>query len=188
MRISVRTQLNFDVGAGAISGRELLSKLLSLTVREPDVPESVVLDFAGIEVATASFLRESVIAFRNIIRGRRSKFYPIVANLKPVIAEELEDILQARSDAIMSCVTTDDGEFENIQTLGRLEAKQKRVLELVSERGELDAGQLQREFGDSEGVKQTAWNNRLSALATSGLVIEISDGKNKRYKPLFEGA
>jgi hypothetical protein len=36
-------------------------------------------------------------------------------------------------------------------------------------------------------VKQTAWNNRLSALAMSGLVVELSEGRSKRYKPMFEG-
>jgi hypothetical protein len=42
-----------------------------------------------------------------------------------------------------------------------------------------------REHGESEGVKQTAWNNRLVALAAMGLVVELSEGRAKRYRPLF---
>jgi len=42
-----------------------------------------------------------------------------------------------------------------------------------------------REHGESEGVKQTAWNNRLAALAGLGLVVELSQGRAKRYRPLF---
>jgi len=44
-----------------------------------------------------------------------------------------------------------------------------------------------REYGEREGVKQTAWNNRLVSLAALGLIVEITQGRAKRYKPLFEG-
>ena len=61
------------------------------------------------------------------------------------------------------------------------------TFDLVQERGETDAGELMRDHGEKEGVKQTAWNNRLASLAGLGLVIEIAQGRAKRYKPLFEG-
>jgi hypothetical protein len=187
MRILVKEMVKMDVCAGAIAGRELLSKLLTLTAREPDQPERVLIDFQGIEVATASFLRESVIAFRNIVRGRRSNFYPVVANAQDVVAEELTDILQSRSDALILCDVGAEGDARSPRMVGRLEPKQKRIFDLILERRELDASQLQKEFGDAQGVKQTAWNNRLSALSQAGLVMEFSEGRNKRYRPLFEG-
>jgi hypothetical protein len=62
--------------------------------------------------------------------------------------------------------------------------KQKLTFEAVSERGETDAGELMRQNG--EGLKHaTAWNNRLSSLATMGLIVEISRGRSKRYRSLF---
>jgi hypothetical protein len=43
-----------------------------------------------------------------------------------------------------------------------------------------------RMYGKKEKTTaQTAWNNRLSALATLGLVVELSQGRAKRYRPLF---
>ena len=36
-------------------------------------------------------------------------------------------------------------------------------------------------------VGATAWNNRLSSLAALGLIIEMSLGRTKRYKPLLQG-
>ena len=42
-----------------------------------------------------------------------------------------------------------------------------------------------RDYGKRKGVQQTAWNNRLAALAAVGLVVEVSAGRTKRYKPLF---
>jgi len=187
MRVSVKEMVKLDVCAGAIPGRELLSKLVTLTVREPDDPEPIFIDFEGIEVATASFLRESVIAFRNVVRGQRSNLYPVVANAQAAVAEELADLLQSRGDALIFCEVSSEGEVRNPRVVGRLESKQKKILDLVFERRELDAGQLQKEFGDAEGVKQTAWNNRLSALSQAGLVMEFSEGRNKRYRPILEG-
>ena len=188
MIVFMKTEAQTEICAGAVGGRELLGRLLALTAREPAAPEAVILDFAGIDVATASFLRESVLAFRDIVRGRRSEFYPVLANLNAVIREELEDLLQARGDAILSSEADDQGRFSKMTPLGKLDAKQQRLFELIGERREMDAAQLQREFGDAEGVKQTAWNNRLSALAMAGLVIELSEGRSKRYIPMFEGA
>ncbi|MGO1078820.1 hypothetical protein [Inquilinus sp. CA228] len=187
MRISIKNQAESDVCAGAIGGRGLAGKLVVLTAREPESPEPVLLDFELISVATASFLRESVVAFRDIVRGRRSKFYPVVANANDIVTEELDDILQSRGDAILSCKVADAGTISDVRVLGRLEAKQRKIFDLISERRELDAALLQREFGSDEGVKQTAWNNRLSALAQAGIVIELSMGRNKHYRPLFEG-
>jgi len=188
MHISIRAEAGQSVCAGAIGGRQLLSRLLALTAREPTAPEPVLLDFSGVDVATASYLRESVITFRNFVRGRRSNVYPVTANLNSAIAEELSDMLNAQGDAMLACETDDDGKVQSVKMLGRLEAKQQRVLALIHERREIDAGQLQREFGDNEGVKQTSWNNRLSSLANLGLVFEFSDGRNKRYRPIFAGA
>ena len=44
-----------------------------------------------------------------------------------------------------------------------------------------------RVHGKNERVQQTAWNNRLSALASLGVVIEFSEGRAKRYRPLLAG-
>lgn len=187
MLVSVRDQTGSEICAGAVGGRELLSKLLALTAREPLLPEPVVLDFEGVDVATASFLREGVLGFRDMVRSRRSTLYPVVANMNHVIVEELEDILHARGGAIIAGDCDRKGNLIGTRLLGQLEPKQQRIFDLVAARRELDAGQLQREFGDAEGIKQTAWNNRLAALSGAGLVIEMSEGRSKRYRPIFEG-
>jgi hypothetical protein len=64
---------------------------------------------------------------------------------------------------------------------------QKLTFELVNQIGETDASELMRDYNAGKSVKQTAWNNRLSALAELGLVFEISQGRTKRYRRLFEG-
>jgi hypothetical protein len=175
--------------AGAISGRAVLSALLSMASKEPSEPEPFFLNFNWVDVATASFLRESVLAFRNIIRSRRSNYYPVVVNAKDVVLDELEELVRTRSDIILTATLDEKGRASNFATVGQLDPKQKLTFDLVQSHGETDAGELMREYGKSEGTKHTtAWNNRLASLASLGLIVELSQGRAKRYKPLFEGA
>lgn len=177
-----------EVLAGALAGKAALNELLAATSEEPREAQPLFIDFKGVEVATASFLRECVIVFRDIIRTRRSRFYPVVANTSVLVREELDGLLRARGDAMMSCDRASDGAVTNINLLGELDPKQKLTFELVRQLGETDASSLMRDYGESEGVKHaTAWNNRLTSLATLGLIVEQSQGRSKRYRPLFEG-
>lgn len=189
MKINLLEVCGSSVLAGALNGRTALGRLLEATATEADKPEPVFLDFSGIEVATASFLRESVLAFRDIVRGRRSHYYPVIANPDESVQDELIELLRPRGGVLMICTLADDGTVTGAAPLGELDPKQRMTFDLVLQRGETDAAALMREFGESEGVKHTtAWNNRLASLAALGLVIEQSQGRAKRYRPLFEGA
>ena len=188
MKIDLRDLCDSAVLAGALNGRATLNRLLAESTSEPSGPEPVFLDFSGIDVATASFLRESVLAFRDIVRGRRSQFYPVVANASEVVRDELMELLRPRGDVLMTCILSGGGAVVEASPMGELDPKQRLTFDLVHTHGETDAGALMREYGKSEGVRHTtAWNNRLASLAALGLVIEQSQGRAKRYRPLFEG-
>jgi hypothetical protein len=88
----------------------------------------------------------------------------------------------------MACKLTADGEVIEFGLIGNLEPKQQLTYDLVNQRGETDAGELMRELGQSEGMQYTtAWNNRLASLAAIGVVVEMTQGRAKRYRPLFKG-
>ncbi|MGH9351049.1 MAG: hypothetical protein ACRD2G_02640 [Terriglobia bacterium] len=185
MRILMRELAGAKVLAGAPNGQKVLMKLMEQTGREPAGPEPVFLDFSGVEVATASFLRESILAFRDTVRNRRSNFYPVIANVNDLIADELAVLLAPHGDVLMLCTLDQKGRAHEAHLAGDLDPKQRVTFNLVRERGETDAAELMRVHGKDEGVKQTAWNNRLAALANLGLVVELSEGRAKRYRPLF---
>ena len=176
-----------EILAGAGPGKKVFRKLLEKTQNEITEPELVFLDFRNVEVATASFLRESVVAYRDTIRGRRSPYYPVVANANMNVIEELGALTELRGDVLMSCSKTSSGKVTEVQPIGTLEAKQQVTFDLVSRKGETDAGELWRNTVDQEGVSQTAWNNRLASLAALGLVVEVRHGRSKRYRPLWVG-
>lgn len=187
VHLNVSEMVGGDVCAGAQPGRALLAKLMAACAGSPATAEPVFLDFRSIDLATASFLRESVLGLRTLLRGRKANYYPVVTNANALIVDELEILLAPGRDALLACTLEINGSVTNVHLLGRLEDKQQRVFEMVEKRRETDAGELQQDFGASEGVQQTAWNNRLAALAGLGLIVEISRGRAKRYRALLEG-
>ena len=188
LSISMKDAGNGAVLSGALNGRSALGRLLALAAAEPGQPEPVFLDFHGVEVATASYLRECVLAFRQAIRGRDSHYYPVIANPNESVRDELVELARARGDVFMTCALAEDGTVSGAALTGDLEEKQLLTFKLVQQRGETDAGELMRAYGKREKVRHaTAWNNRLSALASLGLVVEMRRGRLKRYRPLFEG-
>jgi hypothetical protein len=171
--------------SGAPSGRQLYSKLVASLPAEPVSPEPLLLDFRQVEVATASFLRESVLAFRTFVRGRRSNFYPIIANASADVLDEIFELVQPRGEVVMTCSTDDDGSILRCRPVGKLDPMQQLTFDLVNVHGETTATKLM-ETEDSE-VKATAWNNRLASLSNLGLICEQSRGRTKTYKPIFAG-
>ena len=183
MRFRLRDLAGNEILAGAVAGRRILGVLLERIDGRPPEPEPVYLDFWGVEVATASFLRESILEFRDIVRRRWTNYYPVVANANDSVTEELS-VLVAQRDVLMLCTLDEKGRPSSPRLLGNLEPKQRVAFDLVRERGETDAVELMRSSQDREGVGQTAWNNRLAALSRLGLLMEMSDGRAKRYRPL----
>ncbi len=185
MRIEMSELAGAKVLAGTQLGRRIFGALLMSFALEPSSPEPLFLDFAGVEIATASFLREAVLAFRDAIRSRSSRLYPVIANPGESVVDELALLVEHTGDVLIVCSLTKHGKVSDSRLLGNLDPKQQLTYELVRAKGETDAGELMRT--QPEQVKQTAWNNRLSGLAQMGLLFELTQGRSKRYRAIFEG-
>ena len=172
------------VFSGALAGRRLLSALIAATP-STDAPTPLFLDFSGVEVATASFLRESVIAFRDYARQSLPNIYPAVANLNAAVAEELDFFVRSRGDVVWSCELDLQGTVIAARLIGQLDPAQRVTFNAVLESGAISAPELATRFADA-GIGPTAWNNRLSALANKGLLVERRQGKSKLFSSLLE--
>jgi len=186
MRIDMRALGGSEILAGDTNGMAALGRLVAQVTSEPAKAEPVFLDFSGVEVATASYLRASALAFRDMVRGRRSTLYPVVANINDAVRDEFALLMYERGDVLMVCTLDPDGTVIKSGLIGELDPKQRLTFELVHERGETDASELMRAYGDREHLRHTtAWNNRLAALVGRGLLMEITQGRAKRYRPIF---
>ncbi len=189
MRLDMRRICGSAVLAGAINGKQALSLLLAETGEDPRAPEYVFLDFERVKTATASFMRESGVALRDIKRKQRSNLYPVFANCNDEIRDELRVLADPpRHDALVTCFVDREGNVSRPSLIGSLDPAQRRTFDLVSRHKITDAGELMRQYGKGEGTSRTtAWNNRLASLALLGIVIERNEGRTKRYQPLFAG-
>ena len=185
MRIQMQAHAQDGVLASALTGQKVFAAMVADTAPTSE-PEIAFLDFSGVSVATVSFLRECVVGYRNHARSHWNSIYPVVANLAGSIREDLELFLRDRGDAMAICDLDKAGRATNVQLVGRLDGKQDLTLRAVIEQGEIDATTLAERFKGEKAVSPTAWNNRLAALATKGLVIELSSGRSKRYRPVLE--
>jgi hypothetical protein len=189
MKIDMRALANDTILAGAVAGKAVFVRLIAATGSEPEEPTALIMDFGGVEVATASFLRETVFASKTYMRARQSSLYPVVANLNDEIRDELAVLTEALSDAIISCEISSSGLLSNIQLIGKLDPKQQLTFDYIIENRVADANTLKERLGDTEKAKNTnAWNNRLAGLVARGVIKEFSRGRAKFYKPILDEA
>jgi len=184
--LSIKQIGRSSILSGALRGQDAFTRMVKETGENPPSPTPVFLDFRHVEIATSSYLRESVIAYRDFVRSRRTNIYPVLANLNEVVSEELVLLVEPRGDVLMACTLNSGDRPSDLRLIGALDPKQELTFNLVSERGEVDAVQLMRDLGKHEGLRHaTAWNNRLSSLASLGLIAEISYGRAKKYRPVL---
>lgn len=184
MHISMLRYAHDGVLAGSLDGRKAFEDLLNKT-SIPSEPEVCFLDFLDINVATTSFLRDSVIAYRNHARSFWPSVYPVFANLADRVLEEFETFLIISGDAFVTCTLNNGNQISNVKLIGKIEGKPGVALRGVLELGEVDAPGLRKHI--EEEVTPSAWNNRLGVLVAKGILIEIGSGRNKRYRPVLEG-
>lgn len=169
--------------SGVHLGRKLFAQLVALAV-PPAQEEVAFLDFQGVTVATGSFLRESVLAFRDYARSTLPLLYPVVANPSEAVVEELEFLLRHRKDALWICRLDAADVADQAQIIGELDAAHRATFEMVAGLRTASAPELAQR---SDGViGPTAWNNRLAFLAARGLLIERRAGKSKTFTPVLE--
>jgi hypothetical protein len=172
-----------DTLAGCADGAMVLSKLIEAAARVEET-EVIALDFFKVEIATASFLREAVLGFRDYCRNSRPNLYPVVARANLTIVEELEGLLRLKGDAIVVCEMNSRG-IKSARVLGKLEDKQSVTLRAVLAARGADAATLAKRHPE-EKAKPTAWHNRLTSLSAKGILMETQSGRTKIYRPVVE--
>jgi len=176
---------NAPVLSGFARGSLLLGKLIEAAQMKVE-PTALYLDFHGVEVATSSYLRAGVLAFRDHCVKRRLNIFPVVANANPDVIEELRIVLEGGNDAVLVCNLDKNGRASDKRIVGFLDEKQRRTLDLVAQEGEVDAQTLEKKHKKTEPIGATGWNNRLASLAEKALLIESRRGRGKEYRFVME--
>jgi hypothetical protein len=190
MKIEIIRLLRADeepIFAGRLDGKRRFVRCLE-ELQHLTETSLAILDFDGVHLVTSSFFSELVLPLRDHLRLRRPASYLVVANLAEKVAEELDEFLTRSRDAVLCCAVSTSGAVAEPHVLGQLEQKLRETFDLVVKLGETTAVQLHADSGESDGIGATAWNNRLTALANKSLLLEVSQGRAKKYRPLLETA
>ena len=172
--------------AGRLDGKRMFARAIE-EVPPQKVSFVVVMDFGNVDLATSSFMSEAVLPLREHLRARRPPVFLVVANLNEKVREELEELLSRLGEALLACEYTPGMEPKRIELLGTLKPELLETWDLVRSKGETTAVEL-HSGTESDGIGPTAWNNRLAALASKSLVVEVPQGRSKKYRSILESA
>lgn len=174
---------NVLAGAGvAEEHRDQIIENIALASHSDSV---ILLDFAGVEAVTASYLKVTIPLFygeSELIADEPA--YPLYTNLSRSTEEDLDHFLAARGWPGM-VVAVKYGKPNFSKLLGALEAAPTETLQRLSKIGFGSAADVMQLNGGTE-VALTAWNNRLAELARLRLAKRTKKGRFWIYKPIVE--
>jgi hypothetical protein len=167
--------------AGAADGQSWSREI------RPRIEEAVsgihAIDFRGVTLATASWLREAVVGTADLAKALRPDLTLIVANAPEVVLEELEVVLDAQNAVVVSATVAASLAIGGPRLLGSLDPALDETLRLVLTWPECDASALRREF---PSLTLSAANNRLSALQARGILNSERRGRSRVYRSVLE--
>ncbi|MFO0575489.1 MAG: hypothetical protein U1A78_15960 [Polyangia bacterium] len=187
---------------GAAQGEEMLRPLLhSLTSRAEDLAahsgELVILDFTGIEAATASFIKATVVrllklsqqaadeapADEKAAEGPLLNIYPCVHGLATEVREELSEVLVSQRLVCLEAMAWNPTQATAATLYGPLEVSLWNTLQKLTGTVGSTASQLHANHPE-ENINVTAWNNRLADLFRLRLVRRVRQGRPWLYSSI----
>ena len=183
---------------GATLGQKHLAPLVAnlrqnKAVMDLDGPgEVVLLDFGGVESATSSYLRETVgrlyrhgaasVATREEPDFAPLNVDPVVVGLSAEVAAQLAEVCKLDQRAIVEAVGPRPRAGHAVRITDLADAALRETVRLISAAGKATATSLfERE---KRRISVTAWNNRLSDIATRRLARRSRDGRQWSFEPL----
>jgi hypothetical protein len=173
LRLSEVAQ-GFSSFTGVSRARQLLAKLIEWSAAES--PKGIVIiDFEDVPVASASFLRESILAFRDYVRQYQPDVFPVIANVSDAVHEEFDILLRDRGEAMLGC-SYENGEAVAPIILGDLDPALGSTLEIIREKGPVTLADL------PDTTKASTWSNRLASLLKLGFIATSPEATKRAYR------
>lgn len=165
---------------GRSLGRKHYARLCELLSDAP-LGEVVLLDFAGVEVVTGSWINATLVTFLRWAADEGNDLYPVVCNAR----KEWLDELQLVAEFNRLCYLVAGGKLppRTATIAGPLDPAQRKTLEAVLASGEITGAELERQRPE-EKIKATAWNNRLKELHDMRLLRREKRGREQVYSPV----
>jgi hypothetical protein len=182
IRISVRAVTEREILAGKSDGMRDFPKILDAV--EQTLPgETVVLDWDGIEIATASYFGATLIALLRMAMAAELDRYFIVTNLNKTCLDELKLVLEFQGLVVLMG-DWKGGQVRRVRVLGTLESPYAATLEAVQKLVCASATELHKGKDGGAIIGKTGWINRLSNLHRLRLIRKERVGREYKFHAL----
>ncbi len=176
--IRVADRLGTATLQGRPLGRKHYPRLCELLA---DVPpgDVALLDFAGVEIVTGSWINEALVPLLRWAADERNDIFPVLLNFDPVWLDELQMVAEWTHNCFL--VSRGKSLPKSASLVGSLDVGQKATLAAVVKGAAVTGAAL----SGQEGVRGTAWNNRLKDLYQKRLVRRVKRGREQVYSPVI---
>jgi hypothetical protein len=185
LRINVKELTGSDTLIGKTDGQRDMPKFVS-AVLQNDNDETLLWDWIGIEIATASYFATTVVpTLKMLISGELNKYF-IFARMNKNCLDELKLVLEAEELVVMFAETRGDN-VQSVNLIGKLDPAYAATFAEVVHRKKVSAAELFRDFRSKNKVKigKTAWANRLAGLSRLRLVRKEKIGRELVFRASF---
>jgi hypothetical protein len=173
---ALRTRLQ-----GRLNGRRDFARLCDLLSNAP-AGEVIFLDFEGVELVTGSWVNAALVPLVRWAADERNDLFPVILNAR----REWLDDLTLVAEFTHQCYLVAEGDPPcRAMLVGSLDPGQRTTLEALLELQEVTGAELERQK-PREGVKATAWNNRLRDLYEKRLLRRVKRGREQFYSPVVK--
>ena len=181
-RIAVREITAREILAGKSDGLRDFPKLFDAVEQTP-TGDTIVLDWEGVEIATASYFGATVIALLRMAMAAELDRYFIIANLNKTCLEELKLVLDFQG-LVARTGEWKGGHLKKLQVLGTLDAPYATTLEAIGKVESASATELHTVQHGGAAIGKTGWINRLSHLHKLRLIRKERVGREYRFHAL----
>jgi hypothetical protein len=187
VRIKVRQITGTDTLIGKIGGARDFPKFME-AVSATAEGSTVVFDWSGIEIATASYFGSTVLPLLRMSQtGDMDRYFLHVA-LNQNCFDELKLIVEYQNLVVLVGDTSRGDSIQNLRVVGKLEAVYSETLAAIEAAQTASASTLHKDQ-PTKGAKigKTGWANRLSYLFRLRLVKRQRVGRELVFQPIYGG-
>jgi hypothetical protein len=194
-------QPNLVVAAGATLGGEHFERMVSeLPPLNAPSEVPVAIDFEGIEDATSSYLKATLLALHQSgrlhakalpaheLQEQSTQLQPlnitvVVLNATAAVSDCIHEVFARRGLAVLSGTRLNGERLEDAVLLGELEPAAMEALTLSCQFPEFQAADLHG-VQSTKPITVTGWNNRMAEVHGQRLVRRRTEGRTHRFIPL----
>jgi hypothetical protein len=180
-RIRIRQLTGLDTLAGKSGGLRDFPKFLAAIEQMPS-GDTVVLDWSGIEIVTASYLGATYgTLLRMAMAGDLDRYF-VVTGLNKNGLDELKLVIDVQKLIALVGDSEEDGSLHNVHFLGSLDPAYAETLQAVQKIKTASALDLYKRAQTRTRIGKTAWINRLSNLHRLRLVRKLRVGRQYMFE------